>query len=73
VCNSTAYLVKQLQHDGEHIGMSFVDLVKEDDSIRTRLQLLRQLAALIVANVTWRRTNEFGYLTHKSNTLQQVV
>jgi len=43
--------------------MCLVDFIKQDDSIWTRLQLFRQLATLIVANVAWRRANKLGYLS----------
>lgn len=38
------HLIKQLQHDGEHIWVGFVYLIKEHHGIGALLQLLGQLA-----------------------------
>lgn len=59
---SDFHLVKQLQHDGEHIWMGLVHLIEEHYSIGTLLQLLGQLAALLVANVAWWGPDKLGYL-----------
>ena len=41
--------------------MGLLDLVEEDNGVRHLGQLLRQLAALVVADVAGRRTDELGH------------
>ena len=56
------HLIKQLQHDGEHIWMGFVHLIEEHHSVGALLQLLGQLATLFMANVAWWGPNKLGHL-----------
>lgn len=57
-----SHLVKQLQHDGQHIWMGFVHLIEEHHGVGALLQLLGQLATLLVANVAWWGPYKLGHL-----------
>lgn len=61
------HLIKQLQHDGEHIWVGFVYLIKQHHGVRALLQLLGQLATLLMANVAWWGPDELGYLAEGEN------
>lgn len=56
------YLIKQLQHDGEHIGVGFVHLVKEYHSIWALPQLFGELSTLFMAHIAGWRADEFCHL-----------
>src|SRR5215211_3243236 len=47
-----------LQHDVEDVRVGLLDLVEENDAVGTTPHLLRELAALVVADVAGRRTDE---------------
>src|SRR5215216_6678013 len=51
-------VLKDLQHDVEDVGVGLLDLVEENDRVGTPADLLGELAALVVADVAWRRTDE---------------
>src|SRR5215203_2311756 len=54
-------VLQYLQHDVEDVGVGLLDLVEEDDRVRTPPHLLRELSALIVADVARRRTDEAAH------------
>ena len=51
-------VVEHLQEDVEDIGMSLLDFVEQDDGVGLAPHLLGQLSALLVADVSRRRTDE---------------
>ena len=51
-------VVEYLQKDVEDIGMSLLNLVEQDDGVGLAPNLLGQLSALLVADVSRRRTDE---------------
>src|SRR5208283_4531821 len=53
-------IVEDLQEDVEDVGMGLLDLVEEDDGIRPAADGLGELAALVVADVARRRSDEAG-------------
>ena len=53
-------IIEHLQQRVEHIGMCFLYLVEEHDLIRLAANGFRELTALVVADISWRRTNEPG-------------
>ena len=61
-----AAVVEDLQQDIEHIRVRLFDLVKQNDGIRSAAHGFGQLAALLVAHVSGRRTNQtrHGELLH---------
>ena len=50
--------LEDLQKHIPDIGMRFLDFIKEDDRVRFAADLFGQLAALFVADVSGRRTNQ---------------
>ena len=52
VCDMT--LIEHLQKDVEYIRMGFLDLVKQDHRIRISPHLLRELASLLISDVSRR-------------------
>ena len=55
-----ASVVEQLQQHVEDLGVRLLDLVEEDDGVRPAAHGLRQLPALLVADVAGRRAQEPG-------------
>ena len=53
-----AAVVEDLQEDVEDLGVRLLDLVEEDDRVRTAPHRLGQLPALVVADVAGRRADE---------------
>lgn len=58
-----ARLIKELQHDGEDIGVGLIHFIKQDNSIGTRPQQLGQLTAFFMSHVSWWRANELCHLS----------
>ena len=58
---SQAALVQNLQQDVEDVWMCFLNLVEEQNRIRTPADSLGELAALIVAHISWRCANQLSY------------
>src|SRR5215203_6559117 len=54
-------VLQYLQHDVEDIGVGLLDLVEEDDRVRTPPHLLCELSTLIVTDVAWRRPDEAAH------------
>ena len=59
VCDTS--VVKNLQHNIEHVRMCLFDLVKEDNAVRLAANRFGQLSAFIIANVSRRRSKQTGY------------
>ena len=65
-----AAVVEHLEQDVEHLRMGLLDLVEQDDGVRTPAHCLRELAALVVADVAGRRAQQschrmlLGVLAH---------
>ena len=61
-----APVVEDLQQDVEHVGVRLLDLVEEDDGVRPPAHGLRELPALLEADVARRRADEarHGVLLH---------
>ena len=55
-----ASVVQHLEQDVEHLRVGLLDLVEEDHAEGAAAHGLRQLAALVVAHVARRRSNESG-------------
>ena len=53
-----APVVEDLQQHVEHVWMGFLDFVKEDDGIWLAAHGFGELAALFVADVSWRRADQ---------------
>ena len=53
-----ASVVEHLQEDVEDVGVSLLNLVEEHYRVGLAAHSLRQLTALVVAYVSWRRTDE---------------
>ena len=53
-----AAVVQHLQQDVEHVRMRLLDLVEQDDTVRPATDRLRQVAALLVADIARRRTDQ---------------
>ena len=51
-------IIQNLQEHVEHIPMCLLNLIQQDDAVRTAAHRLGQLAALIVAHIARRRTNQ---------------
>ena len=51
-------VVQDLQQDVEHVGVSLLDFIQQDDGIRLTTHSLGQLAALFIAHISWRRSDE---------------
>src|SRR3712207_2775439 len=51
-------ILQDLEKDVEDVRVRLLDLVEEDDRVRTAPDLLGELAALVVANVARRRTDQ---------------
>ena len=58
---SQAALVQNLQQDVEDVWMCFLNLVEEQNRVRTPADSLGELAALIVAHISWRCANQLSY------------
>lgn len=56
------HLIKELQHDGQHIRMGLVDFIEQDNGVGTRPQQLGQLTSFLMAHVPRRRANELCHL-----------
>ena len=54
-------VVQNLQKDIEHIRMGLLHLVEQDDAVRFSPHRFRQLSALIIAHISWRRSDQSGY------------
>lgn len=50
-------VLKDLQQDVEHIRVRLLDLIEQDDRVRMTADLFGKLAALIVADISRRRTD----------------
>ena len=50
-------VLQHLEEDVEHLRVRLLDLVQQDQAIRTAAHGLRQLPALVVANVAGRRAD----------------
>lgn len=66
------YLIKELQHDGEDIGVGFVNLVEEHHGVRALPQLGGELPALFVAHVARRGADKLGDLEGSNKTQKNV-
>ena len=53
-----AAVLEHLQEHVEHLSVRLLDLVEQDDRVRTAAHGLRQLAALVVADVPGRRPDQ---------------
>ena len=51
-------IIQNLQEHVEHIPMCLLNLIQQDDAVRAAAHCLGQLAALIVAHIARRRTNQ---------------
>jgi hypothetical protein len=51
-------VVHDLQQDVEHVRVRLLDLVEQDDAVRMLVDLVGQEAALVVADVAWRRADQ---------------
>ena len=58
---SQAALVQNLQQDVEDVWMCFLNLIKEQNRVWTPTNSFSELAALIVAHVSWRCANQLSY------------
>ena len=58
---SQATLVQNLQQNVEDVWMCLLNLIKEQDRVWATANSLGELAALIVAHISWRRTNQLSY------------
>ena len=58
---SQAALVQNLQQDVEDVWMCLLNLIKEQNRVRTPTNSLSELSALIVAHVSWRCANQLSY------------
>lgn len=56
------HLVEELQHNGEHVWVGLVHLIKQDHCIGALLQLLGQLTALLMTHVSRWGSYELGHL-----------
>ena len=53
-------VLEDLQQDAEQVRMRLLDLVEQDDRVRSPLDPLRELAAFLVADVAGRRADQLG-------------
>ena len=53
-------VVQHLKQDVEHVGMCFLDLVKQNNRIRVCPHLITELSALLVSYISRRRTDHLG-------------
>ena len=53
-------IFKDLEQNVEHIGVRLLDFVEQDNRVWRTLDALGQLAALLIAHVSRRRTDELG-------------
>ena len=51
-------VLQDLEEDVEHLGMRLLDLVEQDDAVALAAHRLGQLAALVVADVAGRGTDQ---------------
>src|SRR5208283_3417429 len=60
-------VLEDLKENVEDIGMGFFDLVEQDDGVGRTLDALGELAALLVADVSRRRSDQLadGVLLHE--------
>ena len=56
-----AAVIEKLQQDVEHIRMSLLYLVEEDNAVRLAADRLGQLASLVISDVPWRSSYQSGY------------
>src|SRR5215213_10075221 len=60
LCIREASVVEDLQERVEDLRMGLLDLVEENNRVRTSADLLRELSSLLVTDVAWRRADEPG-------------
>ena len=53
-------VIEDLQQNVKYIRMRFFNLIKENNRIWIATHLLAELSALLVANISWRRTDHLG-------------
>ena len=58
---SQTTFVQNLQQNVEDVWMCLLNLIKEQNRVRTPTDSLSELAALIVAHISWRCTNQLSY------------
>ena len=63
-----ASLIEHLQQYVEDVRVRLLDLVEQDDRVRAAADCLGELAALLVAHIAGRRTDELGDLVPVSYT-----
>ena len=56
-----ATVVEHLQQYVEHVRMGLLDFVEQDHAVRLAANQFGQVAPLLVADVTWRRTDQPGH------------
>ena len=54
-------VIENLKQDIEYIRVRFLDLIEEDNAVRFSADCLSQLTALIVSDISWRRSDQTGY------------
>gem|GEM_PF-5580403 len=54
-------IIQYLKKDIKHIGMRFFNLVKKKNTVRIPANLLTELSAFIISDISRRRTNQLGY------------
>ena len=59
ICNTP--VIEDLKQNIEYIWMCLLDLIKQNDTIRFSADCLCQLTALIVSDISWRRSDQTGY------------
>ena len=53
-------VVQNLEQDVEYIGMGFLHLIEQHHGIGIAADLLTQLAASLIAYISWRRADHLG-------------
>ena len=53
-------VIKYLKEYVQYIRMSLLDLIEKDHGIWIAAYLFAELTALIIAHISWRRTNHLG-------------
>ena len=53
-------VIEYLKQDVEHIRMCLLDLIEKDHGVRISADLLTELSALLVTNISWRRSDHLG-------------
>lgn len=67
------YLIEELQHDGEDVGVGFVNLVEEHHGVGALPQLGGELPAFLVAHVARRGADELGDLEGCNKTHNKLI